>query len=128
MHGRIKNLRQPGTSNIYLIRQYRVNAAYVLPFSISPPHERNSSSASRAPEISTRFSRHGGVPADDPPGICAHSQSLHLSDALTICRGMRSRITPGSHARMVSRMLMRKSAPQPVLRKTASGGRKKPMT
>lgn len=33
------------------------------------------------------------------------------------------RITPGSHPKIVSRMLMMKFESQPVLRKTATGGR-----
>jgi hypothetical protein len=53
------------------------------------------------------------------PGICNKNQyvasghRIHREDL---------RIMPGIHPKIVRRILMRKSAPQPVLRKTARGG------
>jgi hypothetical protein len=53
----------------------------------------------------------------------ADTQISHASSEIRTGIVFDLRITPGIHPNMVSRMLMRKSAPHPVLKKTARGGR-----
>ena len=62
----------------------------------------------------------GVVLSDNPPSVCHTPRQI---DQFRAWEGFNLRMTPGIHPKIERRMLMRKSAPQPVLRNTARGGR-----
>lgn len=59
--------------------------------------------------------------ANDPPSVCHLVSTFPNEKSVRVERDVR--ITPGIQAKIVRRMLMRKSTPRPVFMKTATGGR-----